>query len=60
MGKTSIEIHIQREALQMVDVLEKSKGQPFDINNSLNIAITNIVWAIVAGIIISKDCPNER
>ena len=31
--------------------LKKTLGQPIDLNNSLNIAITNIVWALVAGII---------
>lgn len=50
MGKSSIEIYIQHEALAMIDLLKKSIGQPMDLNNSLNIAITNIIWAIVAGI----------
>lgn len=49
MGKSSIEIYIQREALNMIELLRKLVGQPIDLNNSLNIAITNIIWAIVAG-----------
>ena len=49
MGKSSIGAHIEREALCMIEVLRKSVGEPVDLNNSLNIAITNIVWAIVAG-----------
>lgn len=49
MGKSSIECHIEREALNMIELLSKSVGNPIDLNNSLNIAITNIVWSIVAG-----------
>ena len=50
MGKSSIGTHIEQEALCMIELLRKSVGEPIDLNNSLNIAITNIVWAIVAGI----------
>ena len=49
MDKSSIGTHIEREALCMIELLRKSVGEPVDLNNSLNIAITNIVWAIVAG-----------
>lgn len=49
MGKSSIGFHIEREAICMIELLRKSVGEPVDLNNSLNIAITNIVWAIVAG-----------
>ena len=48
MGKSSIETHIQKEALEMNETLKKSVGKPIDFKNSLNIAITNIVLAIVA------------
>lgn len=54
MGKSSIEVFIQQEAESIISRLKKSEGQPIDLNNSLNIAITNIVWAIVAGIQYSK------
>jgi len=49
MGRSSIETHIQKEALEMIETLKKSVGKPFDFKQSLNIAITNIVWALVAG-----------
>ena len=49
MGRSSIEAHIQTEALEMIETLKKSVGMPFDFKQSLNIAITNIVWALVAG-----------
>ena len=45
----SIETHIQKEALEMIETLKKSVGKPTDKKNGLNIAITNIVLAIVAG-----------
>ena len=49
MGKSSIWSHIEHEALCMIQLLRKSVGEPVYLNNSLNIAITNIVWVIVAG-----------
>jgi len=49
MGRSGIETHIQKEALEMIETLKKTVGQPVDFNNNLNIAITNIVWALVAG-----------
>jgi len=49
MGRSSIETHIQKEALEMIETLKKSVGMPLDFKQSLNIAITNIVWALVAG-----------
>ncbi len=49
MGKSSIESHIQREILAITEGLKRNLGQPVDLNVSLNIAITNIVWAIVTG-----------
>lgn len=65
MGKSSIEVHIQREALDMMETLKKTLGQPIDFNNNLNISITNIVWALIAGDFkvsvllyrISSNCP---
>ena len=33
----------------MIETLKKTVGQPVDFNSNLNIAITNIVWALVAG-----------
>jgi hypothetical protein len=49
MGCSSIESHIQREALDVMESMKKNLGQPIDLNFTLNIAITNIVWAITAG-----------
>jgi len=49
MGRSSIEVHIQKEALEMIETLKEMVGQPVDFTSSLNIAITNIVWALVAG-----------
>jgi methyl farnesoate epoxidase / farnesoate epoxidase len=49
MGKSSIESHVQREILATMEELKKTVGQPIDLSFSLNIAVTNIVWAIVAG-----------
>lgn len=49
MGRTSIETHIQREALDVIESLKKNVGKPVDLNYTLNIAITNIVWTIIAG-----------
>lgn len=49
MGRSSIESHIQREALDVMESMKKNLGQPIDLNFTLNIAITNIVWAITAG-----------
>ena len=49
MGRSSIEVHIQKEALEMIETLKKTVGKPVDFKSTLNIAITNIVWALVAG-----------
>lgn len=49
MGKSSIEVHIQREALDLMENFQKLLGQPIEIDNILNIAITNIAWALIAG-----------
>ena len=49
MGKSDIVTHIEHEALCMVESLCKSVGEPIYLNNSLNIAVTNIVWVIIAG-----------
>ncbi len=49
MGRSSMETHIRREVLDMIETFKKTVGQPVDFNNNLNIAITNIVWALVAG-----------
>jgi len=55
MGRPSIEPHIQREALEMVETLKKTVGQPTDFKNNLNLAVTNIVWALIAGTIIINE-----
>nr|QSD59122.1 CYP3681A1 [Diaphanosoma celebensis]QST15080.1 CYP370C11 protein [Diaphanosoma celebensis] len=57
MGRSSIESHIQREALAVTEDLKKTMGQPIDLSFNLNIAITNIVWAIVAGKRMEYDDP---
>lgn len=49
MGKSSIESHIQREIAVVIEGLRQTFGKPVDLKTNLNIAITNIVWAIVAG-----------
>lgn len=50
MGKSSLEAHVQTEINALLDVWKKSAGKPIDVNVSLNIAITNIIWAIAAGL----------
>lgn len=47
---TSIEFHIEREIGEFIKELSSKTGQPIDLGLSLNLAITNIVWAIVASI----------
>lgn len=49
MGKSSVEVHIQREALDMMENFKKTLGQPIEITKSLNVVTTNIVWALIAG-----------
>ena len=49
MGKASIETHIQRELSAITEGFKCNLDKPVDLNTDLNIAITNIVWAIVAG-----------
>ena len=49
LGKSIMERHIQEEALYMMGLFRQSNGQPMDLSLSLNIAITNVVWAMVAG-----------
>ena len=49
MGKASIEFHIQREISTIIEGFKCHLGKPVDLNTDLNIAITNIVWAIVTG-----------
>ena len=49
MEKSSIVTHIEQEALCMIELLSKSMGEPTYLNSSLNIAVTNIVWVIIAG-----------
>ena len=49
MEKSSIVTHIEQEALCMIELLSKSMGEPIYLNSSLNIAVTNIVWVIIAG-----------
>jgi len=49
MGRSSMETHIRREVLDMIETFKKSVGQPVDFQNNLNTAVTNIVWALVSG-----------
>lgn len=50
MGKSAAEEHIGREALYLVNKLKESYvGKPVDLNVTLNISTTNIIWAIVTG-----------
>ena len=49
MGKSSMEPHIRQEALEMVESLKKTVGEPIDFRFNLNVAVTNIIWALVAG-----------
>lgn len=58
MGKASIETHIQREAQVVINELKKTVGEAIDLNMGLNIATTNVIWAIVAGFKGSLVSPN--
>ena len=51
MGKNSIESHIVREIEAVTNGFKKAATdkEALDLNLTLNIAIINIVWAIVAG-----------
>ena len=51
MGKSSLEAHVQAEIRALFTEWRKLIGKPIDVNVSLNIAITNIIWAIAAGCI---------
>jgi len=57
MSNQSISTHVQNEIIAMMDMFNKTVGQPIDLNFNLNIAITNIIWAIVAGRRLEYDNP---
>lgn len=49
MGKTYLEDAIQREAQFMVEDFKKLSGAPTLFPKSLNVAVLNVVWQMVAG-----------
>ena len=55
MGKSSLEATVQAEILALFTEWKKSTGKPVDVNVSLNISITNIIWAIAAGLYLISD-----
>jgi len=57
MSKQSISTHVQTEIVAIMELFNKTVGQPIDLNCNLNIAITNIIWAIVAGRRLEYDNP---
>ncbi|XP_042888422.1 cytochrome P450 2L1-like [Penaeus japonicus] len=48
LGKTSMEEIIQREAQELVAEFRKADEKPFEISWSLNVAVLNVIWRIVA------------
>ncbi|XP_043245049.1 cytochrome P450 2J4-like [Amphibalanus amphitrite] len=54
MGRSrSVEIIHDQIKEFIEEVMEPSKGQPTSVDHSLNVAILNILWALVAGEIVS-------
>ncbi len=54
MGKSSLESTIQAETNALFTEWKKTIGKPIDVNVSLNISITNIIWSIVAGFVLNN------
>lgn len=48
LGKTSMEDIIEREAQELVAEFGKSGEQPIEVSWSLNVAVLNVIWRIVA------------
>lgn len=48
LGKTSMEEIIQREAQELVAEFGRSEEQPIEVSWSLNVAVLNVIWGIVA------------
>lgn len=49
MGKSSMEATVHEEINAIFTEWKKTIGKPIDVNVSLNISITNIIWSIVTG-----------
>ncbi len=45
---TSIEYHIENEIAELMKDLNEKTGQPLNLDLTLNLAVTNIVWTIIA------------
>ncbi|XP_068217492.1 cytochrome P450 2L1-like [Palaemon carinicauda] len=50
MGKSSFEGVIQYEAQNLVQIFEKTAGQPIEISWCLNVAVLNVIWKLVANL----------
>ena len=50
-GKSKMEAFVKDEARELIDILEeKSKsGNPVEIGYDINVAVANIVWALISG-----------
>ncbi len=51
MGKSSLEATVHAEINEIFSEWKKTIGSPMDVNVSLNISTTNIIWSIISGCI---------
>ncbi|XP_069163629.1 cytochrome P450 2L1 isoform X1 [Procambarus clarkii] len=48
MGKSLLEVTVQREARRLLSDLEHTLGQPTEITWNINVCIVNVLWELVA------------
>ncbi|XP_034263588.1 cytochrome P450 2J6-like [Pantherophis guttatus] len=49
LGKSALEYQIQEEAESLVEVFRKSEGKPMNPSFALNLAVSNVICAVVFG-----------
>uniref|UniRef100_A0A8C7DSI6 Uncharacterized protein n=1 Tax=Naja naja TaxID=35670 RepID=A0A8C7DSI6_NAJNA len=49
MGKSTLEYQIQEEAQNLVEVFRKTEGKPMNPSFALNLAVSNVICALVFG-----------
>ncbi|RXG58823.1 cytochrome P450 2L1 [Armadillidium vulgare] len=60
MGKSSMENIIRYELECLIEEFKKDAGKPVEIPWSLNVAITNILWKVIAGYTDKLQISNVR
>ncbi|XP_018325317.1 methyl farnesoate epoxidase-like [Agrilus planipennis] len=57
LGRKDMELIVFEEARELVDCLRSKCAQPITINNTFDISVLNVLWALLAGERFSLDNP---